>query len=154
MYEYLLRPFKAIHVQLACIFVAIFEPQESETIKVEGHSILIEFNFAFSVRLQDVLFQVAHVDRWQWLVIQACILLLALQLYRQDTVEMLIIECKRSLAVFAMCCVVGVIDDLPEVDRIETLRVQTLARDVPDGDEDAVAIGGMGDLKCHRNKDK
>jgi len=42
-----------------------------------------------------------------------------------------------------MSSIIWVVDDLPEVHRVEGFSVKALARDVTDGDEDAFPVLGM-----------
>ena len=72
--------------------------------------------------------------------------MLALKLDCQYAIKMLIIQGKRSFAIFTMSCIVRIINNLPKINWIECFWIQTLARDISYWDENAVAITGMRNL--------
>ena len=65
---------------------------------------------------------------------------------------MLVVERVRSLTVFSMRRIIRIINNLPKINGIQSLRVQTLAGDVSNWDENAVAVGGMGYLDEKQNE--
>jgi hypothetical protein len=133
---------KMIDIDLTHVLVKIFHPEEALPIKIEGHRVLVELKLTFSIGLKNVLLEVRHIDRWQRIVRQPSVLLIA-ELDRDHAIEVHKVEGERSLTVLLMSSIIWVVDDLPEVHRVEGFSVKALARDVTDGDEDAFPVLGM-----------
>jgi hypothetical protein len=53
---------EVVYHDVSDIFVFVLQPEEALPIKVKWNRVLVEFDLAFTVALQSVLFQITHVD--------------------------------------------------------------------------------------------
>ena len=66
--------------------------------------------------------------------------LLPLQLNSEHTIVVLMVERHAPLAILAVRLVVWIVDQLPEVYRVQRIRVQPRARDIAHGKENAAPV--------------